>query len=58
MSKRSRKLMFKSRLIEKRLFEEQKKKTDIIDKENKKIEEKIQSEFDVCLGVTLALMRL
>ena len=58
MSKRSRKLMFKSRLIEKRLFEEQKKKTDIIDKENKKIEEKIQSEFDVCLGVTLAVMRL
>jgi len=58
MSKRSRKLMFKSRLIEKRLFEEQKNKTDIIDKENKKIEEKIQSEFDVCLGVTLALMRL
>jgi len=50
--------MFKARLIEKRLYEELKKKTDIIDKENKKIEEKIQSEFDVCLGVTLALMRL
>jgi len=58
MSKRSRKLMFKARLIEKRLYEEEKKKTDIIDKENKKIEEKIQSEFDVCLGVTLAFMRL
>jgi len=58
MSKRSRKLMFKARLIEKRLYGEQKKITDIIDTENKKIEEKIQSEFDVCLGVTLAFMRL
>jgi hypothetical protein len=58
MSRHSRKLMFKARLIEKKLYEEQKKKTDIIDKENKKIAEKIQSEFDVCLGVTLALMRL
>ena len=58
MSRHSRKLMFKARLIEKRLYEELKKKTDIIDKENKKIEEKIQSEFDVCLGVTLAFMRL
>ena len=50
--------MFKARLIEKRLYGEQKKITDIIDTENKKIEEKIQSEFDVCLGVTLAFMRL
>jgi hypothetical protein len=50
--------MFKARLIQKKLYEEQKKKTDIIDNENKKIAEKIQSEFDVCLGVTLALMRL
>jgi hypothetical protein len=58
MSRHSRKLMFKARLIEKKLYEEQKKKTDIIDKENKKIAEKIQSDFDVCLGVTLALMRL
>jgi len=58
MSRRSRKLMFKARLIQKRLYEEEKKITYIIDKENKKIEEKIQSEFDVCLGVTLALMRL
>jgi len=58
MSKRSRKLMFKARLIQKRLYEEEKKITDIIDKENKKIEEKIQSEFDVCLGVTIALMPL
>jgi hypothetical protein len=58
MSRHSRKLMFKARLIKKKLYEEQKKKTDIIDNENKKIAEKIQSEFDVCLGVTLALMRL
>jgi len=50
--------MFKARLIQKRLYEEEKKITDIIDKENKKIEEKIQSEFDVCLGVTIALMPL
>jgi hypothetical protein len=58
MSRHSRKLMFKARLIQKKLYEEQKKKTDIVDNENKKIAEKIQSEFDVCLGVTLALMRL
>jgi len=48
----------RARIIREKFFEDQKKKNEIIEEEKRKIEEKIQTELDVCLGVTIALMRL
>jgi len=53
-----RRLHNKVRIITEKFFENQKKKNEINEEEKRKIAEKIQTELDVCLGVTIALMRL
>jgi len=53
-----RRLHNKVRIITEKFFENQKKKNEINEEEKIKIAEKIQTELDVCLGVTIALMRL
>jgi hypothetical protein len=56
--KARRRLHNKVRIITEKFFENQKKKNEINEEEKRKIAEKIQTELDVCLGVTIALMRL
>ena len=56
--KMKRRVHNRARIIREKFFEDQKKKNEIIEEEKRKIEEKIQTELDVCLGVTIALMRL
>jgi hypothetical protein len=53
-----RRLHNKVRIITEKFFEDQKKRNEINEEEKRKIAEKIQTELDVCLGVTIALMRL
>jgi len=56
--KMKRRLHNRVRIIREKFFEDQKKKNEIIEEEERKIAEKIQTELDVCLGISIAFMRL
>jgi len=53
-----RRLHNRVRIITEKFLEDQKMKNDIMEEEKRKIEEKIQTELDVCLGISIAFMRL